>query len=167
MEQAIVQDGEFGTISCDTRFERVNSDSQIPRIKIAETMHIWQVEKERKWTTIPVEEVPQEFIDRIEVVSDYQSGKRYGEFPNEIRPVRDRLEAQRVPPLSELPLADGELVEPEPAHPLAAAPHTLDLSLRRSLFLAAGIVMLIAGVVLFGVFVTARLAKANATPEFK
>jgi len=157
VERAVIEEGKFGTISSDTRFERVNFDSRIPRIKIAENMHTWQHEIDRKWTKVAVEDVPREFIDRVEIVSDYESGVRYGEFSEEFKPIRDRLEALPVTPVEELPIPDADLVEAEPLHQRATQPRKQDGVHQRFLFLACGIGLLVAGVALLVVFATTRL----------
>ncbi len=187
-----------GPISSDTRFERVESDClEIPRMKIAQTNHKWSIRSDNKWTTIPAEDVPQQFLYRVEVVSDAEAGKCYDEFPEQFMEIRERLENLPVPSVDEvfaaeqetaefgprspdvatadmpsdyglsalpvaashqMPLTEGEIVDAEAAG-FSSAQAEVTATSRRSLMLAFGIGLLIAGIGLVAVFATARVTR--------
>lgn len=150
------------TTSADTRFERAVFDShEIPLIKIAKTDHRWSIRSDNKWMTITAEDVPQQFLDRVDVVSDEEADECYQKFPEQFLAIRDRLRNQDVASVEEVLGVEHNIAEAPPETLAAVTSNVADSGDRRSMFLSLGITMLLIGVILLAAFGASRLVSAS------
>lgn len=164
-----LREGKTGQTFSDTRYEPVEMElSEIPRIKIADSMHSWQVVKDNRWTKVPVEEIPQEYRDHVEVIGNVATGKLWHGMRAELTSEMDRMEAVQVPPATDLPPVAGDNVNLEPTA-MKVDEQGLDAAVsdqpRRAL--VAGIAFLLAGATLLAAFGYARWKTLHASTNVK
>lgn len=153
-----LREGKTGQTFSDTRYEPVETQlNEIPRIKIADSMHHWQVMKDRRWVNVPVEEISQDFRDHVEVIGNVETGVLCKEMREELTAEMDRMEAIPVPLATELPPVAGEKINVESTS-MKLDEKQLDeaMSDQPHKALVAGIVFLLAGATLLAVFGFAR-----------
>lgn len=149
-------------ISREARFERVAFDSQeIPLIRITETGHCWRIRNEKKWITIPEEAVPQQFLDRVELVSKEEARKCFEEFPEQFVAVRERLQNLPVPSFDEVIAMKHDVAESLPQRLASSQLNAEDSRDFRSIFLALGTTLILLAIMLFVAFGTSRLVSAR------
>jgi len=162
-----LREGKTGTTHSDTRYEPVEMElSEIPRIKIADSMHSWQVVKDNRWVKVPVEEIPQEYRDYVEVIGNKATSTLWYEMRAELTAEMDRMEDIQVPPVTDLPPVAGDNLN------LKTTENKLDEKQlgagvigQPGRALLAGMVFLLAGATLLAVFGFARWKKLLAATD--